>query len=93
MKRILAYFKKTHAYYLCGIITVCVVVLSAFCFPNSIGRLIESCRDFGLSFVYYISELLELELVVTPTVCDLPDYDFLSLETVFSFIENFRHRA
>lgn len=85
--KILKHFKEKHAYYLCSIITVGILFLAVYCFPNAVGRLVESCRDFGLSVAYYFLELFEIEHSIVPTVNELPNYEFLSLENVFWFFD------
>ena len=87
MKRILRHLKEKHAYYLCAIITAFILFLAISRFPNAIGRLVESCRDFGLSVAYYFLELFEIEHSIISTVNNPPDYDFLSLEYIFWFID------
>lgn len=84
--KILRHLKEKHAYYLCSMITVGILILAIYRFPNAFGRLVESCRDFGLSIAYYVLELFDIEHTIVPSVTSLPDYNFLSLEKVFWFI-------
>lgn len=85
--KILRHLKEKHSYYLCGIITVGILLLAIYRFPNAVGRLVESCRDFGVSIAYYVCELFELKHTILPTINTLPDYDFLSLQNLFWFID------
>ena len=51
-----------------------------FFFPNSLGRLVESVRDFGLSVAYYFCEIFQIEHNISPTVNNypkIPFFDFL----------------
>lgn len=87
MKKFLIHLKEKHAYYLCGMITLGILFLAIYRFPNAIGRLVESCRDLGLSVAYYFCELFEIKHGIIPTINNPPDYDFLSLEHIFWFID------
>lgn len=64
---------------ICIIITLGFLACSVFVFPNALGRLIESCRDFGLSIAYYFAELFGFEHGITPTVNNLPVIPFFPL--------------
>ena len=51
-----------------------------FFFPNSLGRLVESVRDFGLSVAYYFCEIFQIDHNISPTVNNypkIPFFDFL----------------
>lgn len=67
--------KFNYRHILCIIITLgfiaCVLL-----FPNAIGRIIESGRDFGLSIAFYFCELFGIEYGFTPTVNDYPEIPF-----------------
>lgn len=45
-------------------------------FPGSIGRIIESCRDFGLSIGFYFAELFHIPHNIVPTINNLPKVPF-----------------
>ena len=45
-------------------------------FPNALGRIIESVRDFGLSVAYYFCEIFQLDHNITPTVNEFPKIPF-----------------
>lgn len=65
-------------------VTVLTVSTTFLMFPYSIGRLFESLRDLGLSFVYYFCELFEIKNAVVPTVADVQKYPF------WDWLENFQ---
>ncbi len=60
----------------CIMITLAFICVSVFVFPNALGRLIESGRDFGLSIAYYFCEMFGIEHGFAPTVNDLPKFPF-----------------
>lgn len=63
---------------ICIIITLGIVALGVFRFFDSIGRIIEACRDFGLSVAYYFCELFMIPHGITPTVnnyAQIPFFD------------------
>ena len=74
MKRRFARFLKSldYRHYICIAITLGFVACAVFLFPAAFGRIIESCRDFGLSIAYYFCELFFIPHDITPTVNDLP---------------------
>lgn len=47
-----------------------------FFFPNALGRIIESVRDFGLSVAYYFCEIFQIEHNISPTVNNYPKIPF-----------------
>lgn len=64
---------------ICIAITLGFIACGVFIFPNTLGRTIESFRDFGLSIAYFFCEILGIEHTVTPTVTELasiPFFDF-----------------
>ena len=87
MKKILTaiggHFRDKYLYYVCAIITLGLIALGFFRFPNAIGRLVESCRDLGLSVAYTFCDLCGIETEITPTVNTLPDYTYLHLGNLF----------
>lgn len=70
---------KVKAYTVISIaITVGIAVAAFFCFPHAFGRLVESLRDLGMSFVCFFTYLFGHSDAVTPTVITYPDYTFLA---------------
>lgn len=69
--------KVDYRHIICIIITLGVVALGVFRFFDSIGRIIEVCRDFGLSIAYYFCELFMMPHNIIPTVNDYANYDLI----------------
>lgn len=88
LQRIGGHFREKQFYYACTIITLGLLALGLFRFPNAIGRLVESCRDFGLSIAYMFCEWFDIEAEITPTVNNYPDYSFLNMKTWFFSLFN-----
>lgn len=61
---------------ICVGITLVIIAIGTLRFWNSLGRIIESVRDVGLSVAYYVCELFELPVKVSPTVNELPVIPF-----------------
>lgn len=80
LKKISGHFRENGYYYLYTVLTLGLLALGVFCFPNAIGRLVESGRDLGLSVAYVFCDLFEIEANITPTVNNLPDYSFLNVQ-------------
>ena len=79
MKKITATNEKKRFDYrhiICIAITLGFVALGVFLFFGSVGRIIESVRDFGLSVGYYFCEIFGIEHNITPTVNNYPKYPF-----------------
>ena len=88
LKRISDHLRLKNPYYVCGLITICLIALGIFKFPNAIGRLVEGARDLFNSLAYYVCELLGIEHSIVPTVNILPDYSFLNIrEWISSWFE------
>ena len=91
MKKILSavgeHFRKSYFYYICTVLTLGLIALGFLRFPNAIGRLVESCWDFGLSVAYTFCDLLGIETDITPTVNTLPDYSYLHLGNLFEQVK------
>ena len=68
--------KVDYRHIICITITLGIVALGFFRFFDSIGRIIEACRDFGLSIAYYFCELFRLPHDITPTVNDYAKVPF-----------------
>lgn len=65
---------------ICLLITIGILACGVFIFPNALGRIIESFRDFGVSLAYYFCEVFGIPHILTPTVNELPKipyFDFL----------------
>ena len=60
--------KIDYRHYICFIITVGFVLISAFVFPYAIPRLIEAFRDFGLSIAFYFTKIFGFENMISPSV-------------------------
>lgn len=76
-RRVRKFIAKTYKHYLAIVITLGFIACF-YIFPHSLGRLIESCRDFGLSAAYYFCEILGFENVIKPTVQTLPKFPFFA---------------
>ena len=61
---------------ICIAITLGFIALGVFVFFGAVGRLIESCRDVGLSAGFYFCELFQIPHNITPTVNDFPKVPF-----------------
>lgn len=61
---------------ICIAITLGFLVLGVFEFFGAVGRLIESCRDVGLSSGFYFCELFQIPHNITPTVNNFPKVPF-----------------
>jgi len=75
--------KRDFRHIVCVAITL-GILSCVLLFPNSVGRVLEGCRDIGVSLAYYVCFLLQIEADLTPTVTQLPRYHF------FSFLEDYR---
>ena len=61
---------------ICIAITIGFVAIGLYRFFDSVGRLLESGRDFGLSIAFYFCELFGAEHAIMPTVNWLPKYPY-----------------
>ena len=68
--------KVDYRHLICIIITLGIIALGLFRFFDCIGRIIEACRDFGLSVAYYFCELFRLPHDIAPTVNDYAKVPF-----------------
>ena len=88
MKKILKvmglFFKKTHMKFLCVVISLVLLASGVFFFENSLGRLVESCRDIGNSFFYSFCNLFKLDVTVDVTVNTVSDPAYLNLRTLYN---------
>lgn len=64
-----------YRHYICIAITIGFIACWLL-FPNALGRIIESVRDFGLSCAYYFCEIFGIEHTIAPTINDYPKYPF-----------------
>jgi hypothetical protein len=65
---------------LCLGVTLGCLAFSVFTFSGSLGRIVESGRDVGISLAYYFTKMLGWD-IITPTVTQLPRvpfFDFLA---------------
>lgn len=65
-----------HRHVICLALSLGCVLCTVFVFSDALGRIIESCRDFGLSMGYYFCELFAIPHGITPTVNTLPKIPF-----------------
>lgn len=56
---------------LCWLVLLGSVLCSVFLFPQSLTRLLESFRDFGLSVAYWFVVIFEIPSEIAPTVAQL----------------------
>ena len=80
LRRIGGHIREKQYTYVCVMITLGLLALGLFRFPNAIGRFIEACRDFGLSIAYVFCDWFDIELNFTVTVNDYPNYSFLNVK-------------
>lgn len=57
-------------------ISVIFLLFGIFRFNGFVGRIIESLRDVGTSFVYFICDIFEIQTDILPTVNDYPVIPF-----------------
>lgn len=75
MKRLFKRLKSLdYRHYICIEITAAVIVVAIYCFPYAFGRLIESFKDFGRSFLYYFQSMFSDETNATPSVIEFSKY-------------------
>ncbi len=70
--------KIDYRHYICIGITLICLTFTIFAFPNALGRMIESGRDFGLSIAYYFTRLFGYKDIIKPTVNNLPKIPFFN---------------
>lgn len=77
--RIKQFFRELdYRHYICLVISIGFLLCTALVFNSAIGRIIEACRDFGVSCAYYFCTLFNIETDITPTVNNLPQvFDWL----------------
>lgn len=78
LHRLKSFFKRLdYRHYICAALTLGVFAL-IFCYPNALGRLVESLRDLGNSVAYAFCELFGIEHNITPTVTELQKIPFFA---------------
>lgn len=82
-KAIGGHIRRRNYYYVCTFITLGILALGIFYFPNAVGRLVESCRDFGNAVSYAFCDFFDIQRDVDVTVNYLPDYAFLNVKVWF----------
>ena len=76
-QRLKKIFGINYRHYISFIITLGVVALGIFCFPNAIPRLIEACTDFGLSCAFYFCEVFSDSNPIMPTVNEIQSWQWV----------------
>lgn len=76
-------FAKYQYHITCTAITLLLLLLWVFCFPNALGRFVEAFRDFGISIAHVFCDTFSIEMDFSITVNELPDYSFLNPKTWF----------
>lgn len=71
MKKVSMVFKD-YRFWICFAITIGFICCSFFLFSDSFIRLIQSFKDFGLSFAYYFCELFYIPYSFVPSVNLIP---------------------
>ena len=79
-RKISRHIREKQYYYVCGIITIVILAMGFFRFPNAFGRLVESVRDFFVSLAHLFCEMFDIDHNFTVTVNTLPDYNFLNVK-------------
>lgn len=98
MKRVKDFFVNLdHRHYVCVVITLAFLCLTAFVYVGSVERLIETIRDFGTSVYYYFINLVTLgnaDIVFDPddvATVIRPSGVIYPVENNFSqFVEDFK---
>lgn len=65
---------RDYHFYLCLLILIGSILCTFFIFPNSINRIIDSFKDFGLSVAYYFCELFYIPYDFEITINQVPTY-------------------
>lgn len=73
-----------YRHWLCIAITFGFFAVGVFVFPNTLGRTVESFRDFGLSIAYFFCELFGINHTITPTVIESASIPFFDFPTSFT---------
>lgn len=71
--------KINYKHYICIAITITFLLISVIVFANSLGRIIESFRDFWYSIAYYFCKICKIPNNINVTVNDIskiPFFDF-----------------
>ena len=78
--------KISYMHYICVCITLIFLLMSIFVFPNAFTRVIESFKDLGRSFGYYIQEMFYFDWGIEPSVnsySKVPDESIFGLPSTF----------
>ena len=87
-RKIGVHLRDKQYHYVCGLITIAILALGFFRFPNALGRFVEAVRDLGLSLAALFCECLDIDYDFGATVNTMPDYDFLNVkEWVYSWFK------
>ena len=73
-------------HYICVCITLIFLLMSFFVFPNAFTRAIESFKDLGRSFGYYIQEMFYFDWGIEPSV---NSYSNVPGESIFGLPSTF----
>lgn len=79
-------FEKLHLLFIP--LTVINVLTVFFVFPYSLGRIVESVRDLGLSIAYYFCEMFGFENAIVPTVTEVQRFPFWSWLDKFQIVKS-----
>ncbi len=80
LKSIGKYIRDNHLFWVCTLITLGLLALGFFRFPNAIGRLVESCWDFCTAFVDVLCDTFGISNTLLYTGNEMPDYTFLNIK-------------
>ena len=68
--------KISYFHYICFGITLIFLLIAVFVFPKAYLRLLESLKDFGKSFGYYIQEIFHIDFGIKPSVNNFSSVPF-----------------
>lgn len=88
--RVKNWFKNNYLHILCILITIFFILFTVYKFPLALGRLIESCSDFGTSVRYYFNELFGSGGLFQPTVNKPSQINFEPVFYVPDTLETFK---
>ena len=80
MNALCKYVRDKHRFWVCAIITLGLLFLGLFRFPNALGRFVESGRDFVTSFVDFFCATFKIKTGITYTGNAMPDFSFLNVK-------------
>lgn len=86
MKKAIVFLKhQDYRHYIALSITLSFLLISFFCFPSAIIRILESIKDFGVSLAYYFCDLIFLEN--NPITVTVNEYSTVPVEVPFNLPE------